>query len=73
MSDGNFTNRNRGYLSRNSHKQPETQQPDFVGKLDVDGTSYEVAGWEKGEEWAPVPVAESATATGQRLARAGES
>jgi hypothetical protein len=39
----NFTN--RGFLSKNRYKQPDSQQPDYTGKLDIDGASYELAAW----------------------------
>jgi|SRR6516162_4364906 hypothetical protein len=43
MSD--FTG--KGYLARNGRKEPGSQQPDLRGKLNIGGTEFELAGWEK--------------------------
>lgn len=40
MSD--FTN--SGFLFKND-KKTEEKQPDYTGKLNIDGTEYKLAGW----------------------------
>jgi hypothetical protein len=43
MNDGSFTN--RGFLSKNRFKQPDSARPDYTGKLDIGGQPFELAGW----------------------------
>lgn len=42
---GQYDNTNHGVLFKNDRKQPGTKQPDYRGKLDVDGVELEIAGW----------------------------
>lgn len=42
-----FDNTNRGTLSRNDTKRPGTKDPDYGGKLNVDGVEYYLSGWRK--------------------------
>jgi len=41
-----YDNTNRGTLFRNEYKEKE-KQPDYKGKLNVEGTDWELAGWKK--------------------------
>ena len=41
-----FDNTNRGVLFTNSYKQADNH-PDYKGKINVDGTDKELAGWKK--------------------------
>jgi hypothetical protein len=41
----NFDNTNRGVFFRNDRKKPESREPDYRGRLNVDGAEYELAGW----------------------------
>jgi len=41
-----YDNKNRGILFTNNRKQKDTQ-PDFTGKLNVDGIDLEISGWNK--------------------------
>ncbi|MGD0075364.1 MAG: hypothetical protein ABSD31_13650 [Candidatus Binataceae bacterium] len=36
---------NKGILFHNDRKQPGSKQPDYRGKLNVDGIEHELAGW----------------------------
>jgi hypothetical protein len=48
MSDQKTAPQNKGYLFPNANKQG--QQPDFRGKLNIDGKEWLVSGWNKGDE-----------------------
>ena len=37
--------RNKGVFFKNTRKQEGSAQPDYRGKLNVEGTEYELAGW----------------------------
>lgn len=41
-----YDNTNRGVLFRNNRKSKQTQ-PDYTGKLNVDGVDFELSAWEK--------------------------
>jgi len=41
----NFDYTNRGVFFRNDYKKPESREPDYRGKLNLDGAEYELAGW----------------------------
>lgn len=41
-----YDNTNRGALFKNDRKQKENH-PDYTGKLDVNGTEYQLSGWIK--------------------------
>jgi hypothetical protein len=43
--NNNVSFTNKGFLSRNKYKQPNSQQPDHTGKLNIDGADYELAAW----------------------------
>jgi len=43
MSD--YDNTNSGVLFVNQYKEDGDSRPDFVGKLDVEGKEYRLAGW----------------------------
>jgi uncharacterized protein (DUF736 family) len=45
MSDKEYDNTNRGVLFVNTYKEDGDQRPDFTGSVDVEGTSYKLAGW----------------------------
>jgi len=40
-----YDTRNRGTLSKNDRKQPGSRQPDYRGRLDVNGEAFELSGW----------------------------
>ena len=37
--------RNKGVFFKNTRKPEGSAQPDYRGKLNVEGTEYELAGW----------------------------
>lgn len=41
-----YDNTNRGALFKNDRKQKENH-PDYTGKIDVNGTEYQLSGWIK--------------------------
>lgn len=41
-----YDNTNRGILFTNNRKQ-KSSQPDFTGKLNVNGEDFEISGWNK--------------------------
>jgi uncharacterized protein (DUF736 family) len=43
MSD--YDNTNSGVLFVNQYKEDGDSRPDFVGKVDVEGKEYRLAGW----------------------------
>lgn len=40
-----YDNNMSGVLFRNNRKQEGSKAPDYNGKLEIDGTEYELAGW----------------------------
>lgn len=44
-----YDNTNRGSIFKNDKKEKETQ-PDFTGKLNVDGVDYFIDGWRYAEK-----------------------
>ena len=60
MSD--YDNTNSGVLFVNQYKEDGNSRPDFVGKLDVEGKEYRLAGWKNtskaGKRYISVKVQE---------------
>jgi|TARA_R100001039_G_scaffold36505_1_gene32899 uncharacterized protein (DUF736 family) len=60
MSD--YDNTNSGVLFVNQYKEDGDSRPDFVGKLDVEGKEYRLAGWKNtskaGKRYISVKVQE---------------
>lgn len=48
----NFDNTNRGILFGNDRKEKDTQ-PDYRGKLNVEGKEYWISGWDKQTKAGP--------------------
>jgi len=45
--DSKYDDTNRGALFTNDYKEQGDRKPDLTGKLNVEGKSYRIAGWEK--------------------------
>lgn len=46
MSNLGYDNKNKGVLFTNKNKKKNTQ-PDYQGKIDVEGKEYQLAGWHR--------------------------
>ena len=47
MTEGKWDNTNRGVLFKNEYKKEGGKQPDYKGKINVDGVDKELAAWIK--------------------------